>query len=202
MLRVYLLLPILAATFPLLAKEGGPAISPSPINSPPKNPVSDLIQQLPSSELQEALAQLRSNYIDPAALKNPEIDETALESLVARFGPGAMIQTKEEVEQPLPFRPFKAELLYSQFVYIRLGGVTQNTLTQLDAALHDFRDAAGLVLDLRTVQQTSDYTLAAAIASRFVPKGQPIFKLVREAQEKPFVTNVDPLFSGPITVLV
>jgi hypothetical protein len=202
MLRLYLLLPILAATFPLLAKEGEPAISPSPINSLPPNPVSDLIRQLPSSELQEAIGQLRSNYIDPAALKNPEIDETALESLVARFGPGAMIQTKEEVEQPLQFRPFKAELLYSQFVYIRLGGVTQNTLTQLDAALNDFRNATGLVLDLRTMQQTSDYPLAAAIASRFVPKGQPIFKLVREAQEKPFVTNVDPLFSGPIMVLV
>jgi C-terminal processing protease CtpA/Prc len=43
---------------------------------------------------------------------------------------------------------------------------------------------------------------AAAIASRFVPKGQPIFKLVREGQEKPFFSNADPLFSGPIMVLV
>jgi Peptidase family S41 len=202
MLRDYLFLFILATTSSLLAQEGTPTAFQDPGNSAPPNPVSDLIQQLPSTELQEALAKLRSNYIDPNALKNPEIDETAIEGLVARLGPGAIIQTKEEADRATPVRPFKTESIYSQFGYIRVGSITLDTLPQLDSGLNEFRTAAGLILDLRTMPQTTEYALAAAIASRFVPKGEPIFKLVRESHEKPFSSSADPVYQGPIVVLV
>jgi hypothetical protein len=209
MIRAFLFLWILSSTLPLLAK-GGTENSSSPASeensSSFQRPVRDLINQLPPSELQEALGQLRSNYVDPNALKNPEIDETAIESLVARLGPGAGIQAKEEAEKPVHDRPFKTELIFSHFGYIRLGELNFENLSQLDGTLNDFRthDCAGLILDMRTMPPNSDYSLAAAIVSRFAPKGQPIFKLWqrKDNQEKWFTSSADPIYSGPIAILV
>jgi hypothetical protein len=201
MFRTILFVSILTALL-LSAKGADPSSSPNDTGTPAAKPVRDLIQQVPSSELQEALGQLRSNYIDPNALKNPEIDESAIESLVARLGPGALIQSREEIEKPLEIRPFKSELIFSQFGYIRIGAITQSNLGQLDNALSDFRNATGLILDLRTMQANTDYALAAAIASRFVPKGQPLFKIIHNNQEQPFLSIADPAYTGPIAVLI
>ena len=208
MIRAFLSLWILSSTLLFLAKGGtkGSSSDSEGNSSSFQSPVRDLINQLPSSELQEALRQLRSNYIDPNALKNPEIDEIAIESLVARLGSGVCIQTKEESEKPVQDRPFKSELIFSQFGYIRLGGLNQEKLGQLDNALNDFHahDCAGLILDMRTMSPNGDYSLAAAIVSRFVPKGQPVFKLWqrKDNQEKLFISSADPIYNGPIAVLV
>jgi hypothetical protein len=201
MFRAFLFVSIQMALL-LLAKGADPSSSPNDTVTPAANPVRDLIQQVPSSELQDALGQLRSNYIDPNALKNPEIDETAIESLVARLGPGALIQAREEIEKPVEIRPFKSELVFSQYGYIRLGAITRTNLAQLDNALSDFRNATGLILDLRTMPANTDYPLAAAIASRFVPKGQLLFKIIHDNQEQPFLSIADPAYAGPIAVLV
>jgi carboxyl-terminal processing protease len=50
----------------------------------------------------------------------------------------------------------------------------------------------------------SDFQLAADILSRFVPKGRVLFKLVKqkEGQERIYTSAADPIFSGPIAVLV
>ena len=66
------------------------------------------------------------------------------------------------------------------------------------------RGATGLILDLRTMPPGSDFQLAADILDRFVPKGRVLFKLV-EAEgggERAYTSSADPIFSGPIAVLV
>jgi hypothetical protein len=208
MIRCFVFISILFSAALCLGKEE-PEPSPRPSsdkNNSVQNPVQDLIHQLPSSELQQALNDLKSNYIDPNALKNPEIDESAIESLVDRLGPGARMETKEESEAAPEARPFRTDLLSSQFGYIRIGGLKQDDLAQLDNALNDLRlhDRAGIILDLRTMPPVNDYSLAAAILSRFVQKGQLLFKLrpTQEDLEKSFNSSDDPIYSGPVAVLV
>jgi C-terminal processing protease CtpA/Prc len=183
--------------------------APKPLASPaaavPKS-LRDLVNQLDQAGLQQVIEQLRSNYVDPSALTNQEITQAAVEGLISRLGPGATLQTRAEAEQPVRNHPFRSELIEKQFAYLRLGSFNQQNLAQLDGALNDLvgRGASGLILDLRTMPPGSDFQLAADILSRFVPKGKVLFNLVRQkdGRERPFTSTADPIFTGPIAVLV
>src|ERR1700740_2546060 len=129
-----------------------PTPSPNPnAAASPATPLRDLVNQLDQAGLQRVIEQLRSSYVDSNALTNQEINQAAVEGLLSRLGPGATLQTKAQAEQPLPDRPFRSELIESQFGYVRLGTFTQKGLPQLDETLNNFhaRGAVGLVLDLR-----------------------------------------------------
>lgn len=170
------------------------------------NPIRDLVNQLDQAGLQRVIEQLRSSYVDSNALTNQEINQAAVEGLLSRLGPGAILQTKTQAEQPVPDRPFKSELIESQFGYIRLGSFTQKGLSQLDETLNNFNagGVVGLILDLRTMPAGSDFQLAADILDRFVPKGKILFNLVepKEAEQRTFVSSSNPIFTGPLAVLV
>ncbi len=177
-----------------------------PAAEPTPKSLRDLVNQLDQIGLQEVIEQLRSNYVDPSALTNQEINQAAVEGLLSRLGPGATIQTRAVVEQPAPNYPFRSDLIENQFGYVRLGTFTQQNLAQLDDTLHDLvaRGASGLILDLRTMPPGSDFQLAADILARFVPKGRILFKLVqqKEGRERLYTSATDPIFSGAIAVLV
>ena len=164
------------------------------------------MNQLDQDGLQEVIEQLRSNYVDPSALTNQEINQAAVEGLVSRLGPGATLQTKAQVERPVRNNPLKSDLIEKQFGYLRLGTLTQQNLAQLDDTLNSLvaRGLSGLILDLRTMPPGSDFQLAADVLSRFVPKGRVLFKLVqqKEGRERIYTSSADPIFSGPIAVLV
>jgi Peptidase family S41 len=188
-----------------------PGTSSTPISAVPAGgatpkPLRELVNQLDQSGLQEVIDQLRSNYVDPSALTNQEINQAAVEGLLSRLGPGATIQTKTQAEQPTRIFPFKSDLIERQFGYVRLGTFTQQNLAQLDDVLHDLvaKGATGLILDLRTMPPGSDFQLAADILSRFVPKGKVLFKLVqqKEGRERLYTSTADPIFTGAIAVLV
>lgn len=169
-------------------------------------PLRDLVNQLDQNGLQEVIEQLRSNYVDPSALTNQEINQAAVEGLLLRLGPGATIQTRAQAEQPGRSYPLKSDLIEKHFGYVRLGSLTQQSLAQLDDTLKDLvaRGASGLILDLRMMPPESDFQLAADILGRFVPKGRVLFKLVqqKEGQERIYTSRADPIFSGAIAVLV
>ena len=80
-------------------------------------PLRDLINQLDQAGLQRVIEQLRSSYVDSSALTNQEINQAAVEGLLSRLGPGASLQTKAQTAQPLPNRPFKSDLIETQFGY-------------------------------------------------------------------------------------
>ena len=56
------------------------------------------MDQLDQTGLQRVIEQLRSNYVDPSALTNQEINQAAVEGLLSRLGPGASLQTKAQTE--------------------------------------------------------------------------------------------------------
>jgi hypothetical protein len=188
-----------------------PSVSPNPsptVAVPPNaaKPLRDLVDQLDQAGLQRVIEQLRSSYVDSSALTNQEINQAAVEGLLSRLGPGANLQTKAQKENPVPNRPFKSEVIQTQFGYVRLGSFSQNGLAQLDDTLNGFRNrgVTGLILDLRTMQPGSDFGLAADILSRFVPKGKLLFNLVepKGGKAQAYSSSAAPIFTGPIAVLV
>jgi hypothetical protein len=167
---------------------------------------SHLIDQLDVSQLKEILDRLRTNYVDSRALTNDELNQAAIKGLLAKLGPGVRVQTRSEFERAIPVRPFRYDVVANRFSYIRLGTLKDNTLTQLDNALGESRsrNVEGLILDLRTVSEDSDYDLANSIVSRFVGNGQPTFELTTKgaAQPNQFTSKSTPLYQGPIAVLI
>jgi hypothetical protein len=202
------------ATLPSASPTASAAATATPAPSPSSsatanvqsNSVRDLLAGLDQIGLQQIIDQLRSRYVDSNALSTQELNQAAVEGLLARLGPGVMLQTKAQAEQPAPVRPFKSDLIESQFGYIRPGSITESGLSQLDATLNSFRDhgAAALILDLRTMPPGSDFELAAHFLSRFIPKDKLLFNLVepKSGASQPFSSSSDPLFSGPLAVLV
>jgi hypothetical protein len=170
------------------------------------NSIRDLVNQLDQSGLQRVIEQLRSTYVDPNALTTQEINQAAVEGLLLRLGPGAILQKKTDVAQPIPARPFEADLIESEFGYVRLGSFNARLLPQLDQALTSFRDrgVTGLIVDLRTMPPGGDFQLAAEILSRFVPKGRLLFSLVepKGGAAQSFSSSSDPITTGPVAVLV
>jgi hypothetical protein len=191
-----------------LASAGTPPGDPPPsaVETPAKSPLSGLVDQLDKNQLQEIIKQLRSNYVDQHELTSNEINQATVQGLLARLGPGAMLQTRTDAERPSVIRPFKIEVISSHFGYIRFGTLSKDTLSRLDAALADFRTRgfSGVILDLRTSGSGDDFQLAADLVNRFVPKGKLLFRLVepKTNQDQLFTSSTDPLYRGPVAVVV
>jgi hypothetical protein len=188
-----------------------PAASPKPFPTvtaapAPATPLRELVDQLDQPGLQRVIEQLRSSYVDSSALTNQEINQAAVEGLLSRLGPGAGLETKPQTKQVAPNRPFKSEIIETQFGYVRLGTFTESDLPRLDATLTNFRSRGviGLILDLRTMQPESNFQLAADILSRFVPKGKVLFNLVepKGGAKQSYASSAEPIFTGPLAVLV
>jgi hypothetical protein len=182
--------------------------SPTPAASPASSAQSGssrLIDQLDVNQLKEILDKLRTNYVDSRALTNDELNQAAIKLLLAKLGPGVRVQTQSEFARAIPVRPFRYEVVSNRFSYIRLGTLKDNTLTQLDNALGESRsrNVEGLIIDLRTVSEDSDYDVANSIVSRFVSNGEPTFNLITKgAEPKKFTSQSTPLYHGPIAVLI
>ena len=194
---------VVAQPAPTVSPQPAPALSGTPATA---KPLRDLVNELDQSGLQRVIEQLRSSYVDSSALTNQEINQAAVEGLLSRLGPGATLQTKAQTEQREPNRPFKSELIQTQFGYVRLGSFSETSLSQFDETLSNFRDrgVTGLILDLRTMPPESNFQLAADILSRFVPKGKLLFNLVepKGGAAQAYNSSADPIFKGPIAVLV
>ena len=183
--------------------------SPTPGASPASSAQSGssrLIDQLDVNQLKELLDNLRTNYVDSRALTSDELDQTAIKLLLAKLGPGVRVQTQSEFARAIPVRPFRYDVVSNRFSYIRLGTFKDNTLTQLDNALSESRsrNVEGLIIDLRTVSEDSDYDLANSIISRFVGNGEPTFELITKgtAEPKQFTSKSTSVYQGPIAVLI
>jgi C-terminal processing protease CtpA/Prc len=182
--------------------------SPTPAASPASSAQSGssrLIDQLDVNQLKEILDKLRTNYVDTRALTNDELNQAAIKLLLAKLGPGVRVQTQSEFARATPVRPFRYDVVSNRFSYIRLGTLKDSTLTQLDNALSESRsrNVEGLIIDLRTVSEDSDYDLANSIVSRFVGNGEPTFNLITKgAEPKNFTSQSTPLYHGPIAVLI
>src|SRR5438552_2246143 len=180
-----------------------PAV-PSP--SPSAKPTTEqLVNSLSSADLQAVITLLKSNFTNPDAITDTELDRAPIQGLMVRLPHGVMLLPNREsafMEGP---SAFYSEILGGHIGYLRLGSLNSANLQALDKSLSSFaaKKVDALVIDLRASQATNDFAMVAEFAKRFCPKGKPIFTLRKPAarQDRVFNSDRDPAFRGLIMVL-
>jgi hypothetical protein len=181
------------------ASTATPAATPPPVQMP-----NDVIGAMSAADLQQAIQLLKSNYINPDALSETELDRAMLAGVLLRAGPAVLLSAQAAAE-PAPNVPFFVEVMEEHIAYVRLGALTPGNLQALDANLQTFpaKKIDSLVLDLRATPRTNDFAIAAEFAKRFVPKGKPIFTLRKPGgkQDRVFSSEREPAYRGLMIVL-
>ncbi len=184
-----------------------PSASPTPSASstPAPTPSSEaLINLMSSADLQQALQLLKSNYLNPEALNETELNRALLMGLLTRLGPGFMVLPARAPESETT-SPLYSEVLENHLGYLRIGALTATNLKSMDVALQSFgtKKVDAIVLDLRASGGANDFALAAEFAKRFVAKGKALFTLRRTAskQERSLIADTDPAYHGMMIVL-
>jgi len=165
-----------------------------------------LIDSLAPSEIDETIRVLKSNFIDPNALRDQDINRATLEGLLARLHGGAILLPNNDNGTTNVPAPFYSEVLNNHIGYLRIGSFTADNLRELDKALATFATGKidAMVIDLRASTWNSDFDVAAEMTKRFVPKEKTLWTLHKAAarQDHTLVNDRDPSFQGLTTVLV
>lgn len=211
MLRVSSLVVVLAALLlggPAELRAQAPPRSPTPTPSPSPNatPSSEsIINAMGSADLQQAIQLLKSNYINPEALNETELNRALLSGLLLQLGTGVVVLPERAPESSEASNPFYSEILDGHVGYLRLGVLTAPNLKAMDTNLQTFggKKVDAVVIDLRASPATNDFAIAADFAKRFTPKGKPLFTLRKPTakQERTFSAESDPAFQGLMIVL-
>jgi hypothetical protein len=147
---------------------------------------------------------LKSNFVNPNALKDQEINRATLEGLLTRLHGGAML-LPGKTTNPESLAPFYSEVLGDHIGYSRIGSLTSDNLRAMEKALTDFtsKKVDALVIDLRATG-SNDFDIATEATKRLVPKGKTLWTLRKTAahQDRVFTSDRDPLFQGTIMVLI
>jgi hypothetical protein len=183
------------------------AQSPTPAGAPATPPPTSesLINEMGSADLNQAIQALKSNYINPEALSETELDRATLSGLLARLGRGVMLLPQQALSGSDTTTPFFAEILAGHVAYLRVGSLTPQNLQALDANLQSLpaKKVDALVLDLRATATTNEFALGSELAKRFCPKGKALFALRKpgQKQERAFTSDRDPAYQGLVIVL-
>ncbi|PYJ22175.1 MAG: hypothetical protein DME99_06180 [Verrucomicrobia bacterium] len=176
--------------------------SPSPSASPTTE---DLVNSLGSADLQAVITLLKSNFTNPDAITDTELNRATVEGLMVRQPRGVMLLPGKASAPAEPPSPFYSEIIGGHIGYLRLGSLNGANLQALDKSLSNFagKKVDALVVDLRSSPATSDLALAAEFAKRFSPKGKTLFNLRKPAgrQDRVFTSDRDPAFRGLVMVL-
>jgi hypothetical protein len=179
---------------------------PSPSQSPSAKPTTEqLVNSLSSADLQAVIALLKSNFTNPDAITDTELNRATIQGLMVRLPRGVMLLPNREsaaIEAPIAFY---SEILDGHIGYLRLGSLNSANLQALDKTLGSFaaKKVDALVIDLRASQATNDFAMAAEFAKRFCPKGKQLFTLRKPAarEDRVFNSDRDLAFRGLIMVL-
>ena len=163
-----------------------------------------LVDSLAPAEIDETVRALKSNFVDPNALKDQEINRATLQGLLARLRGGAVLSPgKTDAQTPAPFY---GEVLANHIGYARVGSLTSENLAELDKALANFavKKVDAVILDLRASAGGGEFQVAAEIAKRFIAKGKMMWTLHKTAarQDQTFSNDRDPAFPGMIIGLI
>ena len=184
-----------------------PAKSPAlPAASPSATPTTqDLVNSLGPADLQAVMTLLKSNFTDPDAITDTELNRATVEGLLVRLSRGVMLLAAKENPSAGSPSVFYSEVIAGTIGYLRLGSLNSANLQALDKSLGTFggKKVNALIIDLRASQATDDLGLAAEFAKRFCPKGKAILTLRKPAgrQDRVFNSDRDPAFRGLVMVL-
>ena len=161
------------------------------------------VDSLGPAEMEETIRTLKSNFVDPTALKDQEIDRATLQGLLTRLHGGVMLLPGKTTN--VETAPFYSEALENHLGYVRIGSLSPDNLGALDKAMSDFatKKIDAMVIDLRATS-SNDFNLAAEMTKRFVPKGKTLWTLRKTAahQDRTFTNDRDPVFQGTTMVLL
>jgi hypothetical protein len=183
-----------------------PGKSATPTASPSASPTTEqLVNSLGPADLQAVITLLKSNFTNPDATTDTELNRATVQGLTIRLSQGVMLlPTRESVPLEAP-SAFYSEILDGHIGYMRLGSLNNANLQAMDKSLGNFavKKVDALIVDLRASQATNDFAMAAEFAKRFCPKGKTLFTLRKAAarQDRVFNSDRDPAFRGLIMVL-
>lgn len=195
-----------------------PAPSPVPSANSPSAPVKSvatsasptpgteqIIDSLGDGDLQAAIALLKSNFTDPDALTETELNRATLTGLLARIPGGLMLMPSRESATLEPAASSYSEVFDGHIGYLRPGSLNTANLKEMDKNLQDFvaKKIDAVIVDLRA-SSAGDFATAAEFAKRFCPKGKTLFTVRKPAarQDRSFNSDRDPAFQGLIVALV
>jgi hypothetical protein len=183
----------------------GKSVTPSP--SPTPGP-EQIIDSLGEGDLQAAIALLKSNFTNPDAITDTELNRATLAGLLMRMPGGLMLlppPPRGESAMPESTASFHSEVFDGHVGYLRLGSLNSANLKEMDKNLQDFvaKKVDAVIVDLRA-SSTGDFAIAAEFAKRFCPKGKALFALRKPAarQNRSFSSDRDPTFQGLIVALI
>jgi hypothetical protein len=180
-----------------------PALSSS---SPSASPTTeDLVNSLGPADLQAVITLLKSNFTNPDAITDTELNRATVEGLMVRMPRALMLLPSKESAPTETPSTFYSEIIGGHIGYLRVGSLNSANLQALDKSLSTFagKKVDAIIVDLRSSPATSDLALAAEFAKRFSPKGKSLFSLRKPAgrQDRVFSSDRDPAFRGLIMVL-
>ncbi len=199
--------PGLPAQTPPVTASQAPSKSPTtPAGSPFATPTTEeLVNSLGPADLQAVISLLKSNFTDPDATTDTELNRATVEGLMARLPRGVMLLPGKENASTIPPSAFYSEIVAGHIGYVRPGSLNSANLQALDKSLSGFagKDVNAVIVDLRASEAASDLALAAEFAKRFCPRGKTIFTLRKPTgrQDRVFNSDRDPAFRGLVMVL-
>jgi hypothetical protein len=165
----------------------------------------EVVDSLGPADLQAFITLLKSNFIEPEAITDTELNRATVEGLLARLPHGITLLEGKESVPAAASGAFYSELIAGRTGYVRLGTLNNANLQALDRALSGFaaKKVNDLIVDLRASPATTDLSLAADFAKRFCPKGKTIFTVRKPAgrQDRVFSSDREPPFHGLLMVL-
>jgi hypothetical protein len=174
--------------------------TPSPSGSPT---IEELVNSLSAADLQATIALLKTNFTNPNALTDIELNRATVEGMLIRQGHGLMLLPSRE-SGPAD-SPFYSEVFDARVGYLRFGALNNANLKTLDKKLEELasKKIGAMIIDLRA-SGGGDFAITAEFAKRFCPKGKLLFTLRKPAarQDRAFSSDRDPAFQGLLLVLV
>src|SRR5947208_2503089 len=193
---------------PNVMSPGRVAASPKPAaaSSPSASPtIEDLVNSLGPTDLQAVITLLKTNFTNPDAITDTELNRATVEGLIVRLPRGVMLLPARETAPAEAPTAFYSEIIGGHIGYVRIGSLNAADLQALDKSLSNFaaKKVNAVIVDLRASQATTDLALAAEFAKRSCPKGKTLFTLRKPAarQDRLFSSDRDPAFHGLIMVL-
>jgi hypothetical protein len=183
-----------------------PTKSATPSPSPSATPTTEeLVNSLGPADLQAVITLLKSNFTNPDAITDTELNRATVEGLMVRLPHGVILLPNKDSAPVEASSAFYGEILGDHIGYLRLGSLNSANLQAMDKSLSTFagKKVDALIVDLRSSQARSDFAMGAEFAKRFCPKGKPLFTLRKPAarEDRVFNSDRDPAFQGLVMVL-
>jgi hypothetical protein len=163
------------------------------------------VNSLGPTDLQAVITLLKSNFTDPDAITDTELNRATVEGLLVRLPRGVMLLPGKENAPAAPASAFYSEIIAGHIAYLRFGSLNSANLQALDKSLGTFaaKKVNAVIVDLRGSGATNDLAMAAEFAKRFCPRGKAIFTRRKAAgqQDRVFNSDRDPGFRGLVMVL-